>query len=477
MELLLKALFAERRGNVAMMFGLAVIPLLGMAAAAVDYSRAGDAYSRLQAAVDSTTLALARLPPSTTQAALQTQATNMVKAFMRDPAVAATLTVTPTRSTTSIVVSATGRVATPLVSLIGINSTPIVATSTAMWGNTRLRVALALDVTGSMNSSNKLTALKTATSNLLTQLQNAATTNGDVYVSIVPFAKDVNIGSSNFSQSWVKWSGSADTWDENNGVCSEPEYDTKSSCNAVYVCSISGKSSASSCTNAAVCSISRWTSRGSCNSHGGTWTNGVWAQAVWTPHPHATWNGCVMDRDQNYDTTNTAPTNAATNFPAEQYAACPPAVMPLSYDWTALNAKVTGLVANGGTNQAIGLAHAFQTLTASPYTVPALDPAYQYTQAIILLSDGLNTQDRWYGNGVSPSPEVDARQAILCANVKAAGIVVYTVQVNTDGDPTSTLLQSCASDSGKFFLLTSADEIVTTFSSIGTSLSNLRVAR
>ena len=32
-----------------------------------------------------------------------------------------------------------------------------------------------------------------------------------------------------------------------------------------------------------------------------------------------------------------------------------------------------------------------------------------------------------------------------CANIKAAGITIYTIQVNTGGDPTSTLLQNCAS--------------------------------
>jgi len=66
---------------------------------------------------------------------------------------------------------------------------------------------------------------------------------------------------------------------------------------------------------------------------------------------------------------------------------------------------------------------------------------------------------------------------MTCTNVKAAGITLYTVQVNTGGDPTSTLLQNCASDSSKFFLLTSSSQIVTTFCQIGTALSNLRVAK
>jgi hypothetical protein len=49
--------------------------------------------------------------------------------------------------------------------------------------------------------------------------------------------------------------------------------------------------------------------------------------------------------------------------------------------------------------------------------------------------------------------------------------------VNTGGDPTSTLLQNCASGSDKFFMLTSASQIVSVFNQIGTNLTKLRIAR
>ena len=113
--------------------------------------------------------------------------------------------------------------------------------------------------------------------------------------------------------------------------------------------------------------------------------------------------------------------------------------MGLSYDWTALGNKVDAMSPNGSTNQAIGLQWAWQSLTAAPFTIPAMDAGKIYKQAIILLTDGLNTQDRWYGNGYNVSTQVDARQQILCNNIKAAGVILYTVQVNTGGDPTSTL--------------------------------------
>ena len=153
--------------------------------------------------------------------------------------------------------------------------------------------------------------------------------------------------------------------------------------------------------------------------------------------------------------------------------------MGLTYDWTALNSKIDAMSPNGNTNQAIGLVWGWQSLTNAPFTVPAKDPNYQYQDIIILLTDGLNTQDRWY----TTQSSIDARQQIACNNINAAGITLYTVQVNTGGDPTSTLLQNCAGSPGKypdpskFFLLTSSNEIITTFNTIGTSLQKLYLAK
>ena len=138
-----------------------------------------------------------------------------------------------------------------------------------------------------------------------------------------------------------------------------------------------------------------------------------------------------------------------------------------------MNNKVDAMKPAGNTNQGIGLAWGWQSLTAAPFTIPPMDPKYKYQQVIILMSDGLNTENRWYNN----ASQIDARQKIMCDNVKAAGITLYTIHVNTDGDPLSTLLKGCASSPDKFWMLTSANQMVSTFKQIGTQLSNLRVAK
>ena len=65
---------------------------------------------------------------------------------------------------------------------------------------------------------------------------------------------------------------------------------------------------------------------------------------------------------------------------------------------------------------------------------------------------------------------------MTCNNIKAAGIHALYDQVKYSGDPTSTLLQNCASTSDKFYLLTSSTQIATVFNQIGTQLSKLRIA-
>ena len=424
---MLARFLSNTRGGVAPLMAVVAIPVLAAVGMAVDYTRANAARTAFQVSLDATTLMLSKSAANEDSTALQTQATAAFNALYKHPEVS-NITVTPVYTSgvagSQLTLQGTGVINTNFLGVIGVSQIDIGATSVSTWGNTRLRVALVLDNTGSMSSSGKMTALKTATHNLLGQLKSAAYKPEDVYVSIVPFSKDVNFGPENYSQSWLRW----DLWDPLNGTCSDNRYSKQSSC----------------------------------VSHG----------KIWTPAPHNTWNGCVTDRDQNYDTTNNAPVAGATLYPTEQYSSCSVPLTQLTNDWTELNAKVDAMQPVGNTNQAVGLQVGWQTLTASPFTVPPIDPDHKYQTVIILLTDGLNTEDRWYTSQTS----IDNRQKKTCDNVRAAGITMYTVQVNTGGDATSTLLQNCATDPGKFFLLTNASGIVTTFGQIGTALQNLRLS-
>ena len=479
-------------GNTVVTFALAFIPLVGLTGAAVDYSRANQLQTAMQAAADTTALMIAQSAASQTSADVQTSANTFYRALFTNPA-ATSLQVTGTYSNTSgstVVISATASYRTSFMGIMGFAQLPLAATSTASFGNSRLRVALVLDNTGSMASAGKIDALKTATKILLDQFKAAATNNGDVYVSIIPFVKDVNLDSGNYAASWIYWDDAAHTdttsWDANNGSCSVAGFSPRDACAAAGHCNNSRDTDQASCVADGYCSDSSHHRQSSCENNGGTWrTPAVWTATpgTWTPLNHNTWNGCVVDRGDpgapnagNYDTNVVAPTTGtpATLYAAEEYSSCPQPVMGLNYNWTSMKTLVNNMSPGGNTNQAIGLQLGWMSIVGGgPFTAPAEDANYTYQHVIILLTDGLNTEDRWYTDQAS----IDARQTLTCTNVKAAGVVRYTIQVNTDGEATSTLLRNCATDTSKFFLLTSANQIVTTFNQIGTNLSKLHIAK
>jgi Flp pilus assembly protein TadG len=425
--MLLARFITDRTGGVAPLLALAIIPIMGAVAASVDYSRASAIRSAMQSSLDATALMLSKTAQGLSSTQLQDKATGYFTAVFSHPEAAVT-GVTPNLTQPStgnfaLTVSGSATVNTLFAKILGLSSIDLTASSQVLWGIKKLNLALVLDNTGSMSQSGKMTALKTAAHNLLNTLQAAATTPGDIQVSIVPFALDVNVGTSNVSATWLDWTD----WNGENGSCSKTKYTTQSSC----------------------------------TSNGKTWT----------ADNHSTWNGCVMDRDQNNDVLNTAPIvgSTSTMFPANQAAACPTAMIPLSSNWTVLNSKVDAMTPTGNTNITIGLAWGWQTLTSTaPFYAPA--PVWDTDRVIILLTDGLNTQNRWTTSGTS----IDSRTQLACNNIKASGIKVYTVRV-MDGD--AALLQSCATSASMYYDVTDASQLNAVFSSIAQNLTVLRIAQ
>jgi Flp pilus assembly protein TadG len=448
---LIVAFGRSNEGNIAILFGFAAIPIITFVGAAIDYTRANSARSSMQAALDSTALMLAKdLTEGTISTSqISDKATAYFKAlYTNSDAKSVTISATYTQNSgngSTILVNGSGNIETSFMRLAGFPTMDFNTSSTSAWGNVRMRVAMVLDVTGSMANSGKMDAMQTAAKALVDQLSVLAKNPGDIYISMVPFAKDVNFGSSYYNSTYIDWS----VWD-----------------------------SQSYTNTRGTCSKSSYTDRTTCNSNGKTWTP-----------DRSKWTGCVTDRTQDYDTKNTAPTssNAPTMVVAEEYVSgstmyCQTGsskyvgqIVPLSYDWTAIKTAIGSLVPTGNTNQGIGLAWGWLTLGSGvPFNAPSKDTAnYTYREAIVLLSDGLNTQNRWYSDAAS----IDSRQKILCDNAKAANITIYTVQVNTGGDPTSSVLQYCASGSDKFYLVTDPNETLSVFNKIGQSLAKLRVLK
>ena len=535
-----RAFVRSRRGNVAMMFALAMLPLTIAAGTGLDFARAMLVRQQMGEALDAAGLAVGS-SPGLNQSTAQALAQKYFDAnYTIDKTAFGTPTVTiPTsgyNSGGSVLLTATTPMPTILIKLAGITTLPVTTSTTVVWGQTKLWVALVLDNTGSMTQTDgtgtsKISALQTASHQLLTILQNAAATAGDVQVSIVTFAKLVNVGTGNVNASWIDWTdwqaappnpssgaipattGPGDSCPWSTGSDGFTCFDAPASGSTTGTIPSSGTYSGYICPS----SVQTHTSSGSLAGMGGHYFNGCYksvdagtkttvstgSQATcngynncscngngnnkkckahdythtWTVNAHSTWGGCIEDRTQSYDVQNTTPSGASL-FPAANDDNCPvTSVMTLGYNWTNLGNQIDAMTAQGSTNQPIGLAHGWQTITTgSPYSAPTL-PA-NTSQYIILVSDGLNTQDRWNGDGSNQSTPVDDREALACTNAKAAGITIYTIFIDLGGTQGSSApLQNCATDSSKYFDLTTSGAIVTTFNTIAQQITSVRVSR
>lgn len=397
---------ADQSGGVAPMFALAIVPIIGLAGAALDYSRAASARSAMFAALDATGLMLSRDAANLTPGQIKAKAIEIFNAeFNRtdipDIQVDAVLN-SPQTGSFTLNVTASGNLPTTFTRVLGTSQLPLNASTDINWGIKKLELALALDNTGSMGQSGKLTELKTAAKNLLTTLKAAAKQPGDVKVSIIPFDTMVNVGTVYKDEFWI-------------------DYTVK----------------------------------------------GIQKNQ---------WTGCVMDRDQSKDVSDTTPVagSSSTLFPAKQCGSLV-SMMPLTdvldeTGFTNLNSKIDSMQAAGNTNVTIGMVWGWHSLTSNLPLSQAAEPSPDRDKVVVLLTDGTNTQNRWS----SSNSQIDPRTALACTNAKNANIKIYTVRV-IDGD--KTLLKNCATKATMYYEVSQASDLNSVFSSIAQNLARLRIAK
>lgn len=556
-----KVFARARRGNVAMIFALSLIPITIAAGAGLDLSRALMVRARLAEALDAAGLAIGA-SQNLSSDNIKSLAQAYFKAnYTADSSFGIPAAVDVKTQDQQVILSTSVSMPTTLMNVVGIKTISVGYSSKIVWGQTKLWVSLVLDNTGSMcqpyktdapcdsppkGSVTKIAALITATHNLLNILKSASAHTNDVLVSIVPFAKDVNIGTSHVSDKWINWSdwesapanGTPSTSDGpgadcpwstgRNGegfTCQSTPVNNSSTVSKIpstgtyagYFCPSVDSGSANSgrasryyngCydstatttvktktidtgKNATCGSTSNCTCTGTGSSRKcvqTTTTVGAPYTHKWIVNDHSTWSGCVMDRDQDNDVGIATPSGSSTNFYAENTTTCINAtkssiklapMQPLTDarsddgSTTPLSKAIDAMQANGNTNQTIGIIHGLQSLVpGDPYNAGTLPN--DTTMVLIILSDGLNTQNRWSGT----ASDIDAREKLACKAARDKGAVIYSVFVDLNGaQGNSAPLQDCATDSAHYFDLTSADQIDTAFKAIGTAITQLRVAQ
>nr|WP_047573571.1 pilus assembly protein [Methylobacterium sp. ZNC0032] len=408
----------DEGGNFLMLFGLTLIPLMGVVGVAIDYSRASNARQALNSAIDSAALMAARdaqkLSDGQLRARIEAWIRDNLPADVKSEYTGATITIDRTARTIKIAANAT--VPTTISNVIGVSQLPVGTNSQSTWGTNKIELALVLDNTGSMSSSGKMTALKQASKDLIQIMKDASIDPEQIKISIVPFNTQVRIDRGLKNEEWIRY-----------GMTRKVNCDW-------------------------------W---GNCTTE--TLTKNVWAQS----------HGCIADRDQNYDVTDAGSYGSSNQqYPATWCSQSSLAeVLPLTADWTALNERVDTMTPVGNTNVTIGAVWGWATLsTAAPFTQakPSTEPMLK--KYMILLTDGDNTENRFTTNG----NQIDARTTLACTNVKAAGISLYTIRV-INGD--ATLLKNCASSPSMYYDVQNASQLSPIFKAIASEISAVRLTQ
>jgi hypothetical protein len=413
-------------GSINLLFGLALVPMVAAAGAAVDYSRASQARSQLNAAADSTVLAIARRAPLLTDAQLQAEAEQHFRAVLTGRPDLGALPITVTRRQNRVQVAAAGVMPTTFMRLVGFARMDVATRVEAGFGDRKVEIALALDNTGSMGSAGKMDELKKATRNLIAAARAAAPAgSGAIKLSIVPFDTSVRVDAGAYrNQSWLVFSDNA-----------APALDDV---------------------------------RPRLASQGG-------------------WQGCITDRSTGYDTNDRRAQAALAEslHPAINCANGNLArIRTLTDDWGALEATVAAMQPSGCTNVTIGARFGLSTLSPTDVLgagAAALGDA-NTDKYLILLTDGDNTQNRFVNacGGPGNAADIDARTSAMCADIKAKStrgggapdVRVFTVRV-INGN--RTLLTNCATDASMYKEVSDASQLDAVFRDIIKEITALRL--
>ncbi len=192
----------DDRGGVALAMGLSIVPLILLMGLAIDGGLAYSAKSKLQGALDSAVLAGAQAASAEGSDVVADARMYFDANYPSDYIGGRITRFQPTFNdeTRELTINAEAEIPTAFMKVAGFSTVPVAVTSTAQQQLNGIELAMVLDVTGSMNSSDpsggtKLEALQTASNTLLDVIYGESDLIDDVSVSVIPYNTEVNLGS------------------------------------------------------------------------------------------------------------------------------------------------------------------------------------------------------------------------------------------------------------------------------------------
>ncbi|MEM7660962.1 MAG: TadE/TadG family type IV pilus assembly protein [Pseudomonadota bacterium] len=189
----------ETTGNVAVIASLAVIPMITVAGVAVDFQRVITKKNTVQHTIDATVIAAAReRQAGRSEGEIRSFIADQFETLLlaNDPSLSCTIpAVAFDPESEAIDASVTCSQPTTLTAIVGINQLQFTVNTASTYGIGEVDVAFVFDLSGSMNSSGRLTALKQAALDAVDiLLPEDGPSTDEVRLSISTYNHSVNAG-------------------------------------------------------------------------------------------------------------------------------------------------------------------------------------------------------------------------------------------------------------------------------------------
>ncbi len=503
-------------GQVAIVFALCLVPIFTVIGLSIDTQRVMSSKNYVQQHLDASVLKGAR---SIQNSATVGEATSIMKnavqlALSQEPTISCDpLTVAFTNSNREITANLDCKRSTTFGSLISPDEMLFGVSSASAWDIGTLDVAFTFDISGSMDTSNRLKSLKDAASNAVDTILPASGVNTDVRIALVAYDDMVNAGDlfSDVTGLAKRRKYTAQDKYREQRVVRREKYKKKSCVTTGRTCTkknadgICKKHSSGNrkCT-------SRWEWRDVKEYYGPVKTRTISktinSSCIWERYGDEKFSDAAPKRKgapKSVISNATTPIyNAATSaknaeaFVAAGYAYFPNdntnkkqgmstagtncsniAPLTLTNDRTKLKQYISKLKTRNGTAGHMGVAWSWYLITedwASVFpaaSAPASAATSNTKKAIILMSDGQFSDEKFK----SEQGDSDTQARDLCDAIKAQGkLEIYTVAFQAP-PAGQAVLEYCASSPENAFTADDATQLNAAYQDIAGSLSELRI--
>jgi Flp pilus assembly protein TadG len=472
----------DERGAVAVIFGLTLLPVMGLTGAAVDYNRASLARTAANVAADSAALATVKATGRFEERKLIGQKVleaNMPIGNGYESYAVNIEQILKDGVETGVKVKITGEISTSMLSILGMPKIKFTSEAEATNGqNELIDVVFVLDTTDSMQGDRLLT-LKSSTTSLIKDFEARRGNVDQIRVAVVPFAQYVNIGMSNRNQPWLDVP--ADYQTPSVRTCQRVLETRHINCRTVWVppdpgdpnrrCMVDGVSRPCPRAPRAGYNSNRCdTVRGpgmvdQCWNSGGQWFR---------------WTGCVGSRNAP---NHTIDGNYGVKIPGLMNTNCGSPVQDWTTNLAAVRGMINGLTTAGETYLPSGLIWGWRMLsTQIPFSGRGSTEGKPVRRYMILVTDGQNTKSasfpRHDGNSTLAA---NTTTRTICENMARdtdSKIKVYTIAFEVNNADVKTLLNQCSTlNGGEFFDAANAAQLLSALKNIGGQMTQMRLTK